>query len=75
MVQDDAVAFHRGHKRQPNAGVAAGGLNQHRLTRLDLPSALGRLDHGEADAVLHARCRVGALQLGQHRAPQPSVTR
>ena len=64
--EDDAVSLDRGHKRQADAGVAAGGLDQHGFAGLDLAIALGGLDHGQADAVLHAAGRVAALQLGDY---------
>ena len=64
------VALDRGHKRQRDAGVAAGGLDQHCLAGRDLAGLLGRVDHGKADAVLHARCRVLAFQLGDDGSRQ-----
>ena len=35
------------------------------------PRALGVLDHGEADAVLHAPAGVELLELGKHERPEP----
>ena len=73
--EDDLVALDRGHKRQRDAGVAAGGLNQHGLAGRDFAGLLGGVDHGEADAVFHARCGVLAFQLGDHGAGSPAATR
>ena len=60
--EDDFVALDRGHKSQRDAGVAAGGLNEHGLAGGDLAGLLGGVDHGKADAVLHARSGVLAFQ-------------
>ena len=67
--QDQPVALHRGHERQGNSGVAAGGLDQHGLSRPDLARLLGRRNHADADAVLDAAVGIEALQLGGHRGP------
>ena len=64
--EDQLVALDGGHKGQRDAGVAAGGLNQHGLAGRDLAGLFGGLDHGEADAVFHAGNRVLALQLGHN---------
>ena len=66
---DAAVALHRGDERQRDAGVAAGRLDDHGLPGLDQAVALGRLDHREADAVLHAAGGVLALELRDDLRP------
>jgi hypothetical protein len=64
--EDEPVALRRGSEREPDPGVAARRLEQDRV-RLDLPLALGGLNHGDADAVLHAPSRVPHLELGRDR--------
>ena len=61
--EDQPVALDRGHKGQRDAGVAAGGLDEHGLAGLDLARLLGGIDHREADAVFHAADGVLAFQL------------
>ena len=72
--EDQLVAFHRGHERQRDTGIAAGRLDQHRLAGLDFSRAFGFVDHADADAVLHAADRILAFQLGDDEWPsrQPS---
>ena len=53
--QDQLVALGRGDKGQRDAGIAAGRLDQHGLARRDDALLFQRLDHGDADAVLHLR--------------------
>jgi len=67
--QDQAIALGRGDEGQRNAGVARSGLDQRADARLDLARGLQRLDHRQADAVLHARQRVVEFQLGQDVGP------
>src|SRR5262249_36468741 len=64
--QDEAVALHRAHERQADAGVAAGGLDDDALAGADLAVALGGLDHRQGDAILDAAARVVLLALGPH---------
>jgi hypothetical protein len=52
--EDQPVALHGGYKSQGNAGIAAGGLNQHRFAGLDFAGLLCGLNQRQADAVLHA---------------------
>ena len=62
--QDELVALGRRHERQRDAGVAAGGLDDDGVL-LEDPALLGVLDHGHADAVLHAAQRIEELALEQ----------
>jgi hypothetical protein len=64
--EDDAVAAGGAHEGEGDPGVAARRLDD-RPARLQLPRRLGRVDHRDADAVLHAARRVVELQLGGHR--------
>ena len=64
--EDAAVALHRGREREPHARVPRRRFD-------DQPAGpeptltLRRLDHGEADAVLHRAPRVEELRLGVER--------
>ena len=62
--EDAAVALARRGDGQPDAGVARGRLDD-RAARLELPLALGLLDHREADPVLDRAARVQVLELGE----------
>ena len=62
--EDAAVALARRGDGEPDAGVARGRLDD-RAARLELPLALGLLDHREADPVLHRAARVQVLELGE----------
>ncbi len=62
--EDAAVALARRRDREPDAGVAGGRLDD-RAAGLQLPLALGRLDHREPDPVLHRAARIQVLELGE----------
>jgi hypothetical protein len=49
--QQHAVAFQPADQREPEAGVAGGGLDDG-AARLEPAVGFGRLDHGQTDAVL-----------------------
>jgi hypothetical protein len=59
---DQPVALHRRRQRQPHAGVAGGGLDD-RAAGLQLPGALGRLDHRQPHPVLHAAAGIQEFRL------------
>jgi hypothetical protein len=61
--EDALIALYRRHKRQRDAGVAARGLDDHRLAGLQLSRALGGDDHRQPDPILHAVPGIVALQL------------
>jgi hypothetical protein len=64
--QQQPIAPRRGHERQRDPRVPAGGLHNEGLgEKLAVP--FGRVDHRHADAVLHGGQGVVALQLDQHR--------
>ncbi|MNS23716.1 hypothetical protein D3C72_555410 [compost metagenome] len=65
--EDAAVALHRGGHGQPDARVAAGGLDDGGAG-LDQPALLGLLQHVERGAVLDAAAGVQALGFEQHGA-------
>ncbi len=70
LVRDDqqqAVALAGRDQRQPQTGVARGGLNQCRA-RLDPSVALRGFDHVEPDAVLDGTTGILALQLQEQLA-------
>ena len=71
--EDEAVALVRGRDREPDAGVAGGRLDD-RPARLELPVALGRLDHREPDAVLHRAAGVEVLELREDPARRRAAT-
>ncbi len=60
--EDAAVALPGCRDREADAGVAGGRLDD-RSARLQLPVALGGLDHREADPVLHRAAGVEELEL------------
>ncbi len=62
--EDAAVALAGRGDGQPDARVARGRLDD-RAARLELPLALGLLDHREADPVLDRAARVEELELGE----------
>ncbi len=62
--EDAVVALGLGDDGQPDAGVAAGGLDDG-AARLEQAVPLGRLDHLDRDPVLHRATRVEVLDLGQ----------
>ena len=64
--EDAAVALDGRGDREAHAGVPARRLDD-RPARAQLPLALGRLDHADPDAVLHAPARVHVLELGEQR--------
>ena len=66
--EDAAVALERGRDRQAVAGVAGRGLDDGPAGPQEA-GPLGRLDHRQADAVLHGAARVEHLQLGQEQRP------
>ena len=66
--EDAAVAPTRRHDGEPDAGVAARRLHDRPARLEELPVSLGRLDHGERDAVLRRAARVEHLELGDERA-------
>ena len=65
--EDAAVALLRRRDREADAGVARGRLDD-RAAGLQLPVALGRLDHREPDPVLDRAARVQELELREDRA-------
>src|SRR5208337_5331313 len=56
--EEQAVAMRGGHECKRNAGVAGSRLDKNALSGLDLSRMLQRLDHGDANTVLHTRNRV-----------------
>jgi hypothetical protein len=62
--EDAAVALSRGRDGEADAGVAGGRLDD-RAARLELPVALGLLDHREPDPVLDRAAGVEVLELGE----------
>ncbi len=69
--QDQPVALEDAHLGQAQAGVAGGGLDDG-AAGLQPAVLLGRLDHGERDAVLDRAARVHVLQLEEQLA-RPGV--
>src|SRR5437667_101671 len=63
--QDQPVASHRGRHRQPDAGVAAGRLDD-RGAGLEHAPPLGVLEHRDGDAVLDAPTGIERLELRHH---------
>ena len=68
--EDAGVTLDRRGDRQPDAGVAAGRLDN-RPARFEPPLALGFLDHADADAVLYRAAGVQHLQFGGDRRADP----
>ena len=64
--QDEFVSSHRRHESQADAGVAAGGLDQHGFAGLNFPRPFGFGDHADANAILYAGARIRALQFRYH---------
>ena len=64
--EDAAVALDRGGDRQADARVPARWLDD-RAPGPELPLPLGRLDHADPDAVLHAPAGIHVLELGEER--------
>ena len=62
--QNEPIAAGGGDKRQRDSGIARGRLDQHRVGA-DPARGLQRIDHRDADAVLHAPDRVEELELGK----------
>ena len=80
--QDQAIALHRGHQRQADAGVARRRLDQDRLPGHEAPLPLGGLDHRQRGPVLDRAARVELLALAEHlgragrrQPPQPHQRR
>ena len=65
-AEHGAVAAHRRHHRQTDAGVARGAFDD-RAPGFEQALALGGLDHREADTVLDAAPGVEELELGEYR--------
>ena len=63
--QQQAIALDRAHQRQPDARVAAGGLD-HGFLRGQLPAAFARFDHEEGGPILDRSPGVHVLQFGEH---------
>jgi hypothetical protein len=66
--EDEAVAAHCAHHREPDPRVPAGRLDQ-RGSWLEDPSLLGILHHGDRDPVLHAPAGVQRFHLASTTAP------
>jgi hypothetical protein len=64
--EDAAVALERRGDCQADTGVPRRRLDD-RPAGLEQPVALGRLDHGHADPVLHRPARIQILELGEQR--------
>jgi hypothetical protein len=60
--EDAAVTAGGGDEGEGDAGIAGGRLDDD-TARLEATVALGGVDHGATDAVLHARERVEELEL------------
>jgi hypothetical protein len=63
--QEQLVSLGRADECERDTGVAAGRFDDHRVA-VNLPRALGGLDHGDTDAVLYARERIEELALRKH---------
>jgi hypothetical protein len=66
--EDAAIALRGRRDREPDAGVSGRRLHD-RPAGLELAVPLCRLEHGEADAVLHRPAGVEVLELREVRAP------
>ena len=60
--ENHLVAAHRGHQRQPHAGIARSAFDD-RAAGLEQAAALGVVDHGDADAVLHRAAGIQVVGL------------
>ena len=69
--EDELVALLAGHEREPEPGIAGGGLDE-RAARLQASVVFRRLDHGKRDAILDGTARILALQL-QEEFTRPGV--
>mmetsp|Transcript_54588 Transcript_54588/g.171408 ORF Transcript_54588/g.171408 Transcript_54588/m.171408 type:complete len:457 (-) Transcript_54588:91-1461(-) len=67
QADDHLVALEGGRQGEPDARVAAGGLDQH-VPGLDPAALLRLLDHALADAVLDGAAGVEELHLGEQLA-------
>ena len=63
--EDHLVAAHRRHQRQPQSGIARRAFDD-RAAGLEQSFALGFIDHGNADAVLHRTARIQIVGLDVH---------
>ncbi len=70
MTKMQPVALLAAARASPTP-VLPGGRLDDRPARLELPVALGRLDHREADAVLDRAARVEVLELGEDARADP----
>src|ERR1019366_578985 len=61
--QNQLITLHRGDESETDSGVAAGRLDEHSLSRMNLALALSLGDHAHADAIFHASQRILALEL------------
>ena len=68
--EDAAVAALLGDEREPDAGVAAGRLDD-RAAGLELALGLGGVDDPGCDAVLAGPARIQVLDLREHRGGDP----
>ena len=66
--EDAAVPLERRRDREPDAGVAAGALDDG-PARLELAPPLGVLDDGESDPVLDRAAGIGVFRLAVDRRP------
>jgi hypothetical protein len=73
--EDELVALDCGDEGQGDAGVAAGGFNEHGLAGRDLAGLFGGVDHRKANAVFHARYGVLASSLATMVPGRPAETR
>jgi hypothetical protein len=63
--QHQPIALHGGDHRQGDAGVAAGGFDQH-IAGSNLPARLGVLDHAQRRPILDRTGGVVDLQLAEN---------
>ena len=61
--EDELVALRGGDEGERDAGIAGCRLDQRILARRDPAGLLHRLDHADADAILHAGQRIEELEL------------
>ena len=67
-AEDEPVPLDRGDQGEADAGVARGGLDEHRA-RPDDARLLRVLDHAEGDAILDAAARIDPLLFGPDGDP------